>query len=70
MTVIPAYNSVFLLIIAGYAIHLLPESIKESYRGLFIRMPLLLQMVILMMVAVLLYQMRTVDVMPFIYFRF
>jgi alginate O-acetyltransferase complex protein AlgI len=70
MTVIPAYSSVFLLIIAGYAIHLLPESIKESYRGLFIRMPLLLQMVILMMVAVLLYQMRTVDVMPFIYFRF
>ena len=70
MTVIPAYSSVFLLIIAGYAIHLLPESIKESYRGLFIRMPLLLQMVILMLVAVLLYQMRTVDVMPFIYFRF
>jgi alginate O-acetyltransferase complex protein AlgI len=70
MTVIPAYSSVFLLIIAGYAIHLLPESIKESYRGLFIKMPLLLQMLILMIIAVLLYQMRTVDVMPFIYFRF
>ncbi len=70
MTVIPAYSSVFLLIMAGYVIHLLPERIKESYRGLFIRMPLLLQLVFLILLAVFLYQMRTVDVMPFIYFRF
>ena len=44
MTVIPAYSSVFLLMIVGYIIHFLPEMIKESYRGYFIRIPLLAQM--------------------------
>jgi len=70
MTVIPAYGSVFLLIAAGYAIHFLPERIKESGRGLFIRIPLIIQLLFVMLVAILLYQMKTTDVMPFIYFRF
>jgi len=70
LTVLPAYASVFVLMAAGYIIHFLPENVKESYRGLFIRMPLVLQLLAVMLVAVLLIQMRTSDVMPFIYFRF
>ena len=68
--VIPAYSSVFLLMAAGYAIHFLPEKVKESYRGLFINIPVVMQLAAVMLVAVLLYQMRSTDVMPFIYFRF
>jgi len=70
LTVIPAYSSVFLLMLVGYVIHFLPEKIKESYRGLFIRIPLIAQLVVIMLIAILLYQMRTTEVMPFIYFRF
>jgi len=70
MTVLPAYSNVFLLIMVGYLIHFLPESIKESYRGLFIKIPLIAQLAVVMMVAVLLFQMRSTEVMPFIYFRF
>ena len=70
MTVIPAYGSAFLTIAVGYIIHLLPEKVKESYRGLFIRIPLAVQMVVIMVVAVLLFSMRGTGVMPFIYFRF
>jgi alginate O-acetyltransferase complex protein AlgI len=70
MTVLPAYRSVFLLMIVGYVIHLLPERIKESYRGLFIRIPLIAQIAVLMIVAILLFQLRSTDTMPFIYFRF
>lgn len=70
MTVIPAYSSAFLLIFVGYVIHFLPEKTKESYRGLFIRIPLIAQLVVIMLVAIFLYQMRTTEVMPFIYFRF
>ncbi len=70
MTVLPAYSNVFLLIVVGYLIHFLPESIKESYRGLFIKIPLLAQLAVIMMVAILLFQMRSTEVMPFIYFRF
>jgi D-alanyl-lipoteichoic acid acyltransferase DltB (MBOAT superfamily) len=69
-TVLPAYSNVFLLIAVGYLIHFLPEKIKESYRGLFIRVPLPVQLGFIMLVAILLFQMRTTEVMPFIYFRF
>jgi alginate O-acetyltransferase complex protein AlgI len=70
LTVLPAYSSVFMLIIAGYLIHFLPEKIKESYRGFFIRVPLVAKLAVIMIVAILLLQIRTTDVMPFIYFRF
>ncbi|MBI5010395.1 MAG: MBOAT family protein [Bacteroidia bacterium] len=70
LTVLPAYSSVFMLMIAGYFIHFLPENVKESYRGLFITFPLFAQLAVTMIVAILLFQMRTTDVMPFIYFRF
>jgi alginate O-acetyltransferase complex protein AlgI len=69
-TVIPAYSSAFTLIAVGYIIHFLPERIKESYRGLFIRIPLAAQLGVVMLVAILLFRMRSTDVMPFIYFRF
>jgi len=70
MDVLPAYASVFMLMAAGYIIHFLPDRIKESYRGLFIKMPMILQMIIIMFVAILLFRMRTAEIMPFIYFRF
>jgi len=70
MDVLPAYASVFLLMAVGYIIHFLPDRIKESYRGLFIRIPVALQIVVIMFVAILLFRMRTTDIIPFIYFRF
>jgi len=70
MTVIPAYSNAILLMILAYIIHFLPERTKESYRGFFIKMPLIAQLSIIMVVAILLFQMRTTEVMPFIYFRF
>jgi hypothetical protein len=59
-----------MLMATGYFIHFLPEDVKESYRGLFIKIPLAMQLTVAMIVAILLYSMRTTDVMPFIYFRF
>jgi alginate O-acetyltransferase complex protein AlgI len=64
------YGAVFSIIAAGYLIHFLPEKVKESYRGFFIKIPLPVQLLIVLAVTVLLYQMRSPDVMPFIYFRF
>lgn len=69
-TIIPAYGKVFLVMAIGYFIHFLPEKFKESYRGLFIKMPLPVQLIVIMIIAIMLYQMRTTEVMPFIYFRF
>lgn len=69
-SVFTLFGGAFALIAAGYLIHFLPEKVKESYRGLFIRIPVAAQMVIVLMIAFLLYQMRTTEIMPFIYFRF
>jgi hypothetical protein len=70
MTVLPAYSRALILMVVAYIIHLLPERTKESYRGAFIKFPLAAQLAIVMLVAILLFQMRTTEVMPFIYFRF
>jgi alginate O-acetyltransferase complex protein AlgI len=70
LSLLPAYSSVFLIIITGYIIHFLPEKIKESYRGFFIRVPVPVQLAFIFMAGLLLFQMRTTEVMPFIYFRF
>ena len=67
---LPAYAGVLSLIAAGYLIHFLPEKLKESYRGLFIKTPVPAQVVIIMLIAVMLYQMKTTEIIPFIYFRF
>ncbi len=68
--VITAFTNVFLLIGIGYLFHFLPEKVKESYRGFFIRIPVPVQMLMLLAVAMMLYQMRTPSIVPFIYFRF
>ncbi|MGB8489878.1 MAG: MBOAT family O-acyltransferase [Bacteroidales bacterium] len=64
------YLSVVLLMAAGYFIHFLPEKLKESYRGFFIRIPLAAQLAAIFAIAIVLYQMRTTEILPFIYFRF
>jgi hypothetical protein len=58
------------MMIVAYTIHFLPENIKESYRGIFVNFPLVAQLALVMLLAIILYQMRTTEVLPFIYFRF
>ena len=69
-TVLMSYLSVVILIVSGYILHFLPVTVKESYRGLFIRMPLAAQMVVALAVVLLLHRVGTDVVQPFIYFRF
>ena len=69
-TVLMSYLPVVILIISGYILHFLPVTVKEAYRGLFIRMPLLAQMAVALAVVLLLHRVGTDAVQPFIYFRF
>jgi D-alanyl-lipoteichoic acid acyltransferase DltB (MBOAT superfamily) len=69
-TMIQVYSGVFSIMAAGYLIHFLPEKFKESYRGLFIKIPIAAQLVIVLLIGFILFQMRSTEVMPFIYFRF
>jgi D-alanyl-lipoteichoic acid acyltransferase DltB (MBOAT superfamily) len=69
-TVLMAYLPVVVLIVSGYIMHFLPVTVKEAYRGLFIRIPLVFKFLIAALIAVLLYKVGTDVVQPFIYFRF
>jgi D-alanyl-lipoteichoic acid acyltransferase DltB (MBOAT superfamily) len=68
--VLMAYLPVLILIASGYILHFLPVTIKEAYRGLFIRMPLVIKFLIVIGVAILLNKVGTEVLQPFIYFRF
>ncbi|MCU0458627.1 MAG: hypothetical protein MUE37_05995 [Bacteroidales bacterium] len=68
--VLMAYLPVAVLIVSGYILHFLPVTVKESYRGLFIRLPVVVQLLFTIAVALLLHRVGTDVVQPFIYFRF
>ncbi len=68
--VLMAYLPVLILIASGYILHFLPVTVKEAYRGLFIRMPMVIKFLIAIGVAILLNKVGTEVLQPFIYFRF
>ena len=68
--VIVGFKYVFLYMLVGYVIHWLPSSVKEIYRGWFVKSNLWLQGLIVIVVVFVLYQTRTAGIQPFIYFQF
>jgi D-alanyl-lipoteichoic acid acyltransferase DltB (MBOAT superfamily) len=68
--VIVAFKLVFGLMLIAYVIHWLPSRTKEGYRGWFVKSPLWQKAIIVVLVVFAIYQTRTADVQPFIYFQF
>ncbi len=68
--VIMAYLPVLVVIVSGYIMHFLSVPVKEAYRGLFIRLPLVVKFLVAILVVLLLYKVGMGVVQPFIYFRF
>ncbi len=64
------FKTVFLLMLMGYIIHWLPSRIKQTYKHWFINANYGLQALIVIIVVLLIYQTRTADIHPFIYFQF
>ncbi|MDT8400126.1 MAG: MBOAT family O-acyltransferase [Bacteroidales bacterium] len=70
VNVFTAYSQVIIIIACGYILHFMPVKVKESYRGLFIRLPLAVKIILVYLVALVLYNVQSADIQPFIYFRF
>lgn len=68
--IIWGYAGIFALITVAFIIHWLPSSLKEWYRGTFIRSPWMVKALICVAVIFLIYQFRTAGSQPFIYFQF
>jgi D-alanyl-lipoteichoic acid acyltransferase DltB (MBOAT superfamily) len=65
-----AYRYVLVLVGIGYLVHWLPSRLKEWYRGRFIRLPLLVKALLFIVLFFILYQVKSTEFQPFIYFRF
>lgn len=65
-----SYIKIFLITILGFTIHWLPSRFKESYRGWFIKSHIILKVIIASLVIFILYQVKSAEIQPFIYFQF
>ena len=68
--VIWGFRSVFALMLLGLVIHWLPASFKQRYRDGFAALPLWAMALVSAGVIVVIFQMVTADMVPFIYFQF
>ncbi len=67
---VSGYPAVTALLITGYVLHFLPTSWNDGTRRLVCRMPLLVQVVLLVLMIYCVIQVKGSDVQPFIYFQF
>ncbi len=65
-----AYNNVFALLLFAYIIHWLPTKWKNWYKQTFINLPLGVMAFVVLVIIFVIYQFRTFDLQPFIYFQF
>jgi D-alanyl-lipoteichoic acid acyltransferase DltB (MBOAT superfamily) len=67
---IAGYRNVILLMILGYALHFMPISIKEKAKALFIKTPFPLKALAVIAMIILVVQVKSSEIQPFIYFQF
>ena len=67
---IVAYKNVFGLLLFAYIIHWLPTKWKDWYKQTFINLPLGVMVLVVVIIVFIIYQFRTFDLQPFIYFQF
>jgi D-alanyl-lipoteichoic acid acyltransferase DltB (MBOAT superfamily) len=64
------YTAVIGLIVLGYILHFVPESWEAKSKKAVTNMPLFVQALVITIVIVLVFQVKSSEVQPFIYFQF
>lgn len=64
------YKVVFSLMILGYLLHFVPQQLETRVNDAVIRMPLVLQAVAITLLIILIFQIKSAEIQPFIYFQF
>jgi alginate O-acetyltransferase complex protein AlgI len=65
-----SYRLMFSIIAAGFILHWLPANFKERYRGWFIRLPFAVKIMAVILLVIIIYQVKSAAIQPFIYFKF
>jgi len=68
--IIWSYKTVFAAMLFAYVVHWLPTTLKTAYRNWFIDTPHYWKVIISVIVVFIIYQVRSADIQPFIYFQF
>jgi D-alanyl-lipoteichoic acid acyltransferase DltB (MBOAT superfamily) len=68
--VVNSYLPVLLLMVLALGVHWFPVKWKEFYRGKFIETPAFVKLILAVLLAILIFQVKASDIQPFIYFRF
>lgn len=67
---ISGYWKVFLLMAVGFALHLCPDSWQDFCSNAVVKMPFVIQALLLIAVIFIIIQVKSSDIQPFIYFQF
>lgn len=67
---IRSYPAIFGVITGGFLLHWIPVSIKEKYRGWFINTPIYVKAILTVVVVLIVAQVKSSVLQPFIYFQF
>jgi D-alanyl-lipoteichoic acid acyltransferase DltB (MBOAT superfamily) len=67
---VTGYQNVLLVMLLGYILHFMPKKIELSFQNLIAEMPLPAKVAIMAAVVVLVIQVKSSDIQPFIYFQF
>lgn len=68
--VLMSYWHVFALIFLGYVLHFVPDTWSQGLKHAFVKMPVFLYAVVLILLIVIIMQVKTSEIQPFIYFQF
>lgn len=68
--VLMGYKTVIAMIVLGYVIHWIPETLKNNYRQLFAKQSLPVLGGIIIFAVIIMYQLMSGEMQPFIYFQF
>ena len=70
LKVVTNYWQVFALIALGYTLHFVPDSLSQSCKRAFVKMPVVFYAIALLVLIVIITQVKTSEIQPFIYFQF
>jgi len=68
--IILSYKAVFMVIFIAYVIHWLPQNLKNRSSKYFSSMPYWLKAMVIVVFVFLIYQVKSAEILPFIYFQF
>jgi alginate O-acetyltransferase complex protein AlgI len=67
---IVGYQQVFILIVLGYTLHFIPKSVDNKVQALLTKSPLVVQALLLAIMIIIVVQVESAQLQPYIYFNF